>query len=245
MRLSKAWIVASKDFKILRRRKSIAYAMVGFEMFVAVGLPLLIQYLSLRHGGIPTPVLVRLLDGLAFWFAIGAMILPMGIASYSLIGEKVQRSLEPLLATPTTDAEILLGKGMAALVPTLIATYIGAVVFMILMDIFTYPALGYFYFPNWRMAIILLLLAPLASVLCIEIYVLISSRVTDIRTAQQLAMLLLTPFGTVYSLTEAGIIVMTGTNLLSISAVTFAIDIVLYRFTAAAFQREEILTRWR
>ena len=33
--------------------------------------------------------------------------LPANLASYSMVGEKVERSLEPLLATPASDGEIL------------------------------------------------------------------------------------------------------------------------------------------
>jgi hypothetical protein len=59
-------------------------------------------------------------------------MLPVAIASYSLVGEKIERSLEPLLATPATDGEILLGKGIAAFVPPVAAIWAGAVVFMAL-----------------------------------------------------------------------------------------------------------------
>jgi ABC-2 type transport system permease protein len=61
----------------------------------------------------------------SFWFVMGASLLPTGIASYSLVGEKVQKSLEPLLATPTTDEEILAGKAVAAFIPVIISNYIG------------------------------------------------------------------------------------------------------------------------
>ena len=67
-----------------------------------------------------------------------AAILPTAIASYSIVGEKVEKSLEPLLATPTTDGELLLGKSIAAFLPPLIATYIGALIFMVLIDIVTF-----------------------------------------------------------------------------------------------------------
>ncbi len=36
------------------------------------------------------------MNAFSFWFVIGAAFLPVTIASYSLVGEKVQKSLEPL-----------------------------------------------------------------------------------------------------------------------------------------------------
>ena len=70
----------------------------------------------------------------AFFFIIGAATLLMVIASCSIVGEKQEQSLEPLLATPTTDGEILLGKSIGALLPPLIAIWIGAVIFMGMID---------------------------------------------------------------------------------------------------------------
>ena len=44
-----------------------------------------------------------LLDSFSFFFVIIATIIPTAISSYSIVGEKVEKSLEPLLATPATD----------------------------------------------------------------------------------------------------------------------------------------------
>ena len=40
-------------------------------------------------------------------------------AGHSLVGEKLGRSLEPLLATPITTFELLVGKVIGALIPSL------------------------------------------------------------------------------------------------------------------------------
>jgi len=124
MRLSRAWTVASKDFLVFTRKRYILYSIVGFEVFVSIGLPLIISYASRKPTGLA--ILPSLITAFSFWFIIGASLIPVGIASYSLIGEKVQKSLEPLLATPTTDAEILAGKALAAFIPSLVANFIGA-----------------------------------------------------------------------------------------------------------------------
>src|SRR5574338_688738 len=51
------------------------------------------------------------------------LIIPINIAAYSIVGEKTTRSLEPLLATPITTAELLIGKTLAAAIPAIVATY--------------------------------------------------------------------------------------------------------------------------
>jgi ABC-2 type transport system permease protein len=181
----------------------------------------------------------------AFFFVIIPSIIPTPIASYSIVGEKVEKSLEPLLATPTTDGEILLGKSIAAFLPAIIATYSGAAIFMTLMDSITYGKLGYLYYPNWGMGLILLLLAPLAAILSIESSVIASSRVSDVRSASQLGSLMFLPFMGIYLASEIGLISLDTDNLLIISVVLAALDFVLFRISVATFRREEILTKWK
>lgn len=248
MRLSKAWIIAKKDFSIFKKKKSIIYSIVIFAVLASVGLPLTIQFGSIKTSegiGIPASDLPTMIEGFSFFFIIGAATLPTAIASYSLVGEKVQKSLEPLLATPTTDGEILLGKAIAAFLPPIAGTYLGAIIFMVLIDRFTYGILGYLYFPNWDMGIILLLLAPLASILSIELDIIISSRVNDVRTAQQMGGIVVLPFVGIYALGEANVISLHAGNLLIISAVILAIDVALFYAARAAFRREEIFTKWK
>ena len=156
-------------------------------------------------------------------------------ASYSLVGEKVQKSLEPLLATPTTDEEILAGKSIAAFIPAIGANFIGALIFMALIDLFTNKTLGYLYFPNWDIAIILFLLAPLACIFSVGYNVLVSSRVNDGRTAQQLGTLILLPFGAVYFLSEFKVFSLTTGNMLIMAAVLAVIDAVVFYLVTEVF----------
>jgi ABC-2 type transport system permease protein len=245
MRPSKAWIIAAKDFKIFFKKKSILYAIIGFEILVSVGLPLIIKFVITKAAGIPEGILFGLINSFSFWYVIGAAVLPMAIASYSLVGEKVQKSLEPLLATPTTDEEILEGKGLAAFLPSMMANYTGATVFMILVNAFTIDKLAYYYFPNLSFTIILFLLAPLACILSVELNVLVSSRSKDIRAAQQMGLFIFLPFGAVSFLTEINVIALTIRNLLILSAVLVVLDMMVFYIVKTTFRREEILTKWK
>jgi ABC-2 type transport system permease protein len=246
MRLSKAWIIAEKDFAIFRKKKSVIYSVVLLPLFVSISLPLVLQFSgSSKSGGFPAEALPTVVNAFSFLFITGAVTLPTAIASYSLVGEKVQKSLEPLLATPTTEGEILLGKSIAAFLPPIAAIYIGAVIFMTLIDSLTYSTLGYFYFPNWNMGVIMLLLAPLSSLLSIEFDILISSRVNDVRAAQQLGGIIALPFAGIYVLAEADILSLEIINLLIISASLVAIDVILFFISKAVFRREKILTKWK
>ena len=194
MRLSKAWIIAARDFKIFRRQKNVWYSIIIFPVIVSVIFPLVLEYAGRKAGGIPAATLPGLLNSFSFFLVIGAAYVPLGIASYSIVGEKVEKSLEPLLATPITDGEILLGKAISAILPTLVAMYAGAAVFMAGIDGATFHKLGYYYFPNWTIAVLLLVLVPVAVVLSVLFSVLVSSRINDARSATQLGALIILPF---------------------------------------------------
>jgi ABC-2 type transport system permease protein len=245
MKLSKVWIIAEKDFAIFRKKKSIIYSVALFPLFVSISLPLIVQFIGSKSGGIPAEALPTVLNAYSLFFITGAVTLPTAIASYSLVGEKVQKSIEPLLATPTTEREILLGKSIAAFLLPIAALYIGAVIFMVLIDSLTYSTLGYFYFPNWNMGIIMALVAPLGSILAIEFDILVSSRVSDVRAAQQLGGIVALPFVGIYVLAEASIFSLDSSNLLIISASLVAIDVILFYISEGLFRSEKILTKWK
>ena len=157
-----------------------------------------------KTGGLPpADVLTRLLPSFQFFFVIGAATLPTAIASYSFVGKKVERSLEPLLATPVSDVDVLLGKSLAAVVPSVVSMWIGVTVFMTVADIQAHGALGYSFFPNATAVITMLLLVRVAMVSA-EVSVLVSARASDVRSAQQTGTLPVIPFAALSSRPNSG-----------------------------------------
>jgi len=238
MRLQKSWIIVTKDFSIFRKKKRILYTLIILPLLFSTGLPLVIT------NGEAAEIMV-LLNTFSFFYIILAYILPTTLASYSVLGEKIEQSLEPLLATPTTDSELLFGKIIASFLPCVGVIYAGSIIFMVLSDAITYSTFGYLFFPNWIMAFILLLAVPLSSILSIELNVIISSRVSDVRTANQLGMLLFIPFIGVYFLLENNVLSLNIINLLAISIILFAADAFLFYINKVTFNRNDILTKWK
>jgi ABC-2 type transport system permease protein len=246
MRISKSWIVASKDIRVFLRKRYTLYSMVIFPMVVGIGLPVVLYLVISRQGALlGTQHLTDLMNAFSFFFVIGASAIPTLLASYSLVGEKVEKSLEPLLASPITDSELLLGKGIGAFIPSIGTLYIGSIVFMALSDLVTYSALGYFYFPNWTIGILLLILLPLMSVLSVEWSVIVSSRATDPRAAQLQGIFVVIPLFVIYIATEVGAIKLNTTTIWIISGAAFIADIILFFLSTKIFRREEILTKWK
>ncbi len=241
MKVWKSWEIANKDFSIFRKKKRILYALIILPLLISIGLPLVIKFST----NIQITEIIVLLNAFSFFYIILAYILPTTLASYSILGEKIEQSLEPLLATPTTDSELLLGKNIATFLPCIITIYAVSIIFMVLSDAITYTKIGYLFFPNWSMAIILLLAVPLASILSIQLNVIISSRVSDVRTANQLGLLLFIPFIGLYILLETNVVSLNIINLLGIFLALFVADAVLFYISKATFQRDEILTKWK
>ena len=242
MRLSKSWIIASKDFAVFRKKKNIMYFMVILPLLFSFLLPAVMVVAKNKSA----EEISILLPAFTFLYLVLAGVIPTTIASYSIVGEKVEKSLEPLLATPTTDSEILFGKVISAFLPSIAGILGGSAIFMFLMDLATSSKLGYYFFPNLNSDFVLYLMVPLAVLMSVEWNVFVSSRASDVRVAQQVGGLLMAPFVGIYVAGEFNLIGLgVMNNLLYICAALAAADVILLILARAAFQREEILTKWK
>ena len=237
------WKIARKELKVISRKRSIIFYNVGLPLLIAIVFSIVVK--NQIASGIPNTISLGA-ESIIYIFVVLATVLPSTIAAYSIVGEKVEKTLEPLLATPTTDSEILLGKSIASFIPPILSTWAGASIFMGLADYILYNGgLGYYYFPNWNAAVMLLILAPLAAVLSIEIAVIASSRVSDVRGANQIAGLMFIPFVAVFFAGAEGLFAFSVDNLLIFSGIVMIADVILYFLSRATFRREEILTKWK
>jgi ABC-2 type transport system permease protein len=238
------WKIAKKELLVISRKKSIIGYVIVIPLLGSIGFSFVVKSQVITPNGISSQFQLAL-NSLTFIFVVLAAILPASIAAYSIVGEKIEKSLEPLLATPATDGEILLGKIISAFIPPIITIWVGASIFMIATDSLTHGLLSYYYFPNWDAAIMLLILAPLASLFSIELSVIVSSRVTDVRGATQIGTLMVIPFLVAFVAGTEGIFAFNVANLLLFSAIILVIDLGLFFVSRSTFNREEILTKWK
>jgi ABC-2 type transport system permease protein len=189
--------------------------------------------------------LLLLINLLMLMFMVLPAVLPTIIASYTLVGEKVNKSLEPLLATPTTDLELLGGKSLSIFIPTMLAAWLSFVPFVVLVDIITRPALGYFILPNTMWIIAIFIMSPLIALLSILANVIVSSRVSDVRSAQQIGSLVVLPviLFFILILTQSSTTSVTLMSLFSVLMVV--VDLAILFLALRVFRREEILIRWK
>jgi ABC-2 type transport system permease protein len=131
------------------------------------------------------------LNFMAYFLLIPAMV-PMAIATQSVIGEKTSRALEPQLATPMEVSELIIGKAIASATPAILATWAVYLLYGFVNGAITEPVMTQLIFNDvWRVA--MLSLVPLICLLSVLLGILVSSRVNDARTAQQIGGFIVIP----------------------------------------------------
>jgi ABC-2 type transport system permease protein len=188
---------------------------------------------------------IYVLNQFLIMFMIMPMAIPVAIAAYSIVGEKTTHSLEPLLATPISTAELMTGKALAAALPAVGATWLSFFLFVLIAPLVgaSAGAQSYYLGSTWLTGI--LLIGPLMAVLAVIFALIVSSRVSDPRVAEQVSMVIIVPLLAVMFGQIGGILVINTQFMLIASAVLLVSDIALIFLGVRFFQRETILTKWK
>ena len=126
-------------------------------------------------------------------FMLVPVAIPVTIAAYSIVGEKTTHSLEPLLATPITTTELLVGKCLAAVIPAIIATYGAFGVFALGSWIIVANKTLLMALLDTRWLVAVFIVGPLLAVTAVAFSLMISSRVNDLVVAEQVSMVIIVP----------------------------------------------------
>lgn len=189
-------------------------------------------------------VIILLNDQYMFYLLLIPLALPVYVAAYSIIGEKETRSLEPLLATPVSTTELLLGKIISAAAPAIVLTWLSFVLTAIGLYIIASPAIfAYWVRPVWSLS--MAFQTPFLAVLSTACGVIASSRLNDPRAAQQVTAIFIIP------LIGLSLVVLMGKVYLDMRVMGWAtlliaaITVGVVWLAVRLFQRETILTRWK
>jgi ABC-2 type transport system permease protein len=173
-----------------------------------------------------------------------AMIVPSTIAAYSIIGEKSNRTLEPLLATPVRRWQLLAGKILAALLPAVLLTWVSGGLFIAELAIFTdADVVSHVVTGGWL--ILFLAGTPLLGLIAVAVMTAISSRVNDTRTAQQLSIWAVVPIAGIILGELSGQFELTVLAAVIAGLILIPVAVLLTWGAAQLFDRETILTRWK
>ncbi len=179
-----------------------------------------------------------------FFLLIPAMASSV-IASDSFAGEKERKTIEGLLATPLTDAELIVGKMLVAFVPSMIVTFVAFAVYTALVDFIGLPLFGHFILPTVNWVLSIFLLAPAVAIAGIAITVIVSARVKGFREAQQLSVLIIIPIMALVVGQALGVLLLVPEIIVILFVIFVIIDLIILRIGLGMFGREEILSRLR
>lgn len=266
MNMHKINVLVRKEWAEVFKNRMVLFT-VAFLPLLMTAIPLAIIYGTGSAGmselgssdlpsGVMTAMCPAALNGgecfqvfLVSQFMVLFMILPLAIpgtiAAYSIVGEKTTRSLEPLLATPITTAELLVGKCLAAVIPAVIATYGAFAIFAAgtWLLVANKTLLAALLDARWLIAIGIV--GPLLATLEVTFALMVSSRVTDPRVAEQISMVIIVPLMAGFFGQMSGMFILDRQLILIIAVVMAGLDALMIYFAIQAFQREAILTRWK
>jgi ABC-type transport system involved in multi-copper enzyme maturation permease subunit len=237
MRLSRRRVraIVSKELREYRHNGSIIYAMAILPLIFLVQ-PLVQVFAipaqasgSLRHE-----------HALLYMLAIPVLV-PATLASYSVVGERLQATLEPVLTTPVRRQELLLGKALAAFVPAVAVAYTVFALFVAVVELFAAPGVAPALIRGPDL-LAQLVFTPLLATWSIWVGIAISARCSDPRTAGQLAILASLPTVAVTSLIAFNVIPATLSVALASGAALLILIRLGGRFASALFDRERLIT---
>ena len=264
--MDKIKIIIRKEWAEVFKNKMVIFT-VAFLPLIMIAIPLIILY-STRDVGIgdslgadvsqvvgaelcqndinnPECFQVYLVSQFMMLFMLIPLAIPITIAAYSIVGEKNARSLEPLLATPITTFELLMGKSLSAVLPAISATFGSFILFIIGANFLITSKAVLMAFLDLRWLIAIFIVGPLMSILAVNLSLMVSSRVNDPRAAEQISMILIVPVLGFFFGQMAGLFIINKEVISIIGVILVVIDVVVVYLAIRVFDREAILTRWR
>lgn len=182
-----------------------------------------------------------------FFFAPFFLIIPLMVSSIigasSFAGEKERKTLESLLYSPITDAELMLGKILSALIPSLVVAWASFILYTVVINALGFSAFGRIFFPTPTWLVLMVWVVPAMSFFGLGVIVLVSSRVKGFQEAQQLGGIVIIPVLALIFLQVFGVVYLSLSFALLLGFVFAVIDYVLISLGIRTFAREDIITR--
>ena len=180
---------------------------------------------------------------LLYMLAIPALV-PALVAAASIVTERQQGTLEPVLTTPVRRDEFLLAKALAPLLPSVAVAYLVYGLFVVIVELFARAGIPSALF-DAPVIIAQIVFTPLIAAWSIWVGLAISTRSTDIRAAQQLALL--------GNLPVVAVVVLIAFNVIHATrgvAIAFGVALLIgyrvgWRVVSALFDRERLITGTR
>lgn len=227
--------IVRKELWEYRRNRSIVLAMAILPMIFLIQ-PLLSVLLLPSSGASQLSHRHELL----YMLAIPALV-PAAVAAASIVGERQQGTLEPVLSTPIRREEFVVGKALAPLIPSLAIAYAVYALFLACVELFAQPGVAPALISGTDI-LAQLIFTPLIAAWSIWIAIAISARSSDIRVAQQLSVLASIPSVVLTTLIALGTIHVTFGLAVGLGTALLLANRLGWRLVSATFDRERLIT---
>lgn len=181
------------------------------------------------------------------WFVIYLIMpvfVPILISSHAVAGEKEKRTLEPLLSSPLSSLELVMGKSLASLIPSVGVCLLAFLFLCVGVDAVAWPLAQSLVLPNAMWTFGVLVIAPLFAFFGNGVAVLISARVGDSRLAQQLAGLFVLPLVGLAAGQFGGVLRAGPVYYGWLAGFVLLLDVGLLFSVRRLFDRERLMSRW-
>jgi ABC-2 type transport system permease protein len=235
--------VNKRPVRAIFRKELREYRRNGFIVLTMAVIPLifLIQPLVVVFA-LPASTAAELSHEHLLLYMLGIpAIVPASVAAYAVVGERQQGTLEPVLTTPIRREEFLLGKALAALVPSVAIAYAVYALFLACVGLFAHPAVASALIRGPDL-LAQLLFTPLLAGWSIWVGIAISARSNDFRVAQQLGLLVSLPSAVVAALIAFNVIHASLGLALGLAAALLLLIGLGWRIMSATFDRERLIT---
>ena len=166
---------------------------------------------------------------------------PAVLSAYSVVGEREQGTLEPVLTTPIRREEFLIGKALAAFLPAIVIAYTIFGLFLAAAALFARPVIASAIYSGTHV-LVQLIFTPLLAGWAVWVGIAVSTRSTDVRIAQQLGTLGSLPPLALLALMSLNVITVSTALAISLAAALLAVDLLAWRVVATMFDRERLVT---
>jgi ABC-type Na+ efflux pump permease subunit len=227
-----------KELRDYRRNRFVVIFTMSLLPLIFVVVPM-IQLFTIPASATTSTLDTRIGISLLYMLLIPAIV-PSALSAYSVVGEREQGTLEPILITPIRREEFLVGKALAALLPTVVVAYTVFGIFLIAAALFAHPGVESAVFKSSHL-LVQLLFTPLIAAWSIWVGIAISSRSSDVRAAQQLSVFASLPPLAIVALMSLNVITPSTGLALGLAAALLAVDAFGWRVVAAMFDRERLI----
>jgi ABC-type transport system involved in multi-copper enzyme maturation permease subunit len=230
--------ILRKDLREYRRNSAIIGTMAVLPVVFVI--PPLIQIFALP---LSSSDVLQGADVLVYMLGIPALV-PAALAAYSIVGEREQGTLEPVLTTPVRRDEFLLGKALGSLIPSLAIAYLVYAIVVGAVELFAARAIASALLQVPEI-IGQLVFTPLVAGLSIWIGMGISARSNDPRTSQQLGIVASLPTVAIAALIAYNVIHPTLGIVIGFGTLLIMFNVVSFRIVSAALDTERLITSTR